>query len=171
MDKDKKKKGCKITAQCIGIVLVCFALGLFVGNTYNYQDLFANMLPHQVNRIHVLHSSSKMSEQGARVVLYALGNEDNDVYEINFSPKPQENGKIYNINGTLKNISDKHFTSIELNFSLLDKDGNKIGDAFARCNGLNTEQTWEFSATNNQIIETDSKITEVILDDAIITTL
>ena len=171
MDKDKKKRGRKITAQCIGIVLFCFALGLFVGNTYNYQDLFANMLPHQVNRVHILHSSSAMSEHGARAVLYALGNEDNDVYEINFNSKPQENGKIYNIDGTLKNISDKHFTSIELNFSLLDKDGNKIGDAFARCDGLNVEQLWKFSATNNQTIETDSKVTKVILDDAIITTL
>ena len=31
MNKEKKKKENRLTAQCLGIVLVVFALGMFIG--------------------------------------------------------------------------------------------------------------------------------------------
>ena len=170
-DKVKKKKGRKLTTQCVAIVLICFALGLFVGNTYNYQDLFVNILPNQSNRVHVVHSTSEMAERGARVVLYGLGDQENDDYDISFNDMPQGKNKIYNVEGSFKNTSNKHFTTVELNFSLLDKNGNKIGDAYAQCDGLNTGQTWKFYATNNKPIEISAVAVKVILDDVIITML
>ena len=90
----------------------------------------------------MIHSSSEAAEHGAKLVLYTLGSEENTEYAIDFDATPQQDiGSIYNVNGTFTNTSDKHFTSVELNFSLLDKDGNKIGDTFAYCDGLNAGQT------------------------------
>ena len=45
------------------------------------------------------------------------------------------------INGLFTNETDEHFTIVELNFSLLDGEGNKVGDAYAECDGLNPGQT------------------------------
>lgn len=173
MEKEKRKrKSKKLTAKCIGFILIFFAVGLFIGNVYNYQDTIANLFSGQVGRVHIIHSSNEMADRGAKIVLYNLGNEKTNIYDINFNDVPQKNaGRIYNIEGSFTNTFDKHFTTVELNFSLLDKDGNKIGDAFTSCSGLNTGQTWNFSATNNKVIETNTQAVSVILDDVIITTL
>lgn len=169
--KSQKKKEHRLTAQCLGIVLIVFALGMFIGYACNYQDILANFFTGKnADRTHVIHSSSEMAERGARVGYYVLGTTENDNYIIEFDDKPQQEiNNYYTVRGTFKNNSQDHFTTVELNFSLLDKNGNKVGDVFAYCNGLNPDQTWSFKAVNPNIINSDSLITSAILDSVIYT--
>ena len=140
--KRKKKKERKLTIQCLGIVFVVFALGMFIGYACNYQDALANFFTGQnTDRTHVIHNSSQMAEHGVRVGYYVLGTTENDNYIIKFDDEPQqEMNNFYTIKGNFKNNSGKHFTTVELNFSLLDKNNNKVGDISAYCDGLNDGQ-------------------------------
>lgn len=170
--KQKKRKEHKLTAQCIGIVLIVFAFGLFMGHTLNYQDIIANLVSHEADSIHVVHNSSEMAEQGARIIFYNLGTTESSSYNISYSDKPQQSAnRFYTVNGEFINITERHFTSIELNFSLLDKSGNKIGDAYAFCEGLNPNQTWKFCAENTKMLGDGLHATSVVLDDIIYTVL
>lgn len=170
MNKGKKKKGNRLTAQCLGIVLVVFALGMFIGYACNYQDVLANFFTGgQADRIHVIHNSSRMAERGVRVGFYVLGTNNNDNYTIKFNNKPEKKNNSYIVNGQFTNKSDEHFTTVELNFSLLDKNKNKIGDIFAYCNGLNANQTWDFTAVDLQNFKLNGNVDSVILDDVIYT--
>ena len=171
-EKQKKKKGQKLTAQCLGIILVIFALGMFVGYSCNYQDTIANFFTGQhADRTHLIHSSSEMAEHGSRVGYYILGSTENENYEIEFNEPEQDVNKFYTIEGTFVNTSGSHFTTVELSFSLLDKDGNKISDAHAYCDGLNSNQTWKFVATNSssQPYMLKDTVASAILDDVLYT--
>lgn len=169
--KKKKKKRRGLTAQCFGIILVVFALGMFIGYACNYQDVLANFFTgNNIDRTHVIHNSSEMAEHGARVGYYVLGTTENDNYSIKFNDKPQQEIKnFYTVEGMFTNNSGQHFTTVELNFSLLDKNGNKVGDIFAYCDGLNADQTWSFKAVNSKIIEPNSPVISATLDNVIYT--
>lgn len=169
--EEKKKKEHRLTAQCLGIVLVVFALGMFIGYACNYQDVLANFFTGKdADRTHIIHNSSKMAERGVRVGYYVLGTTENENYVIEFDDKPQQEiHHYYTVKGTFKNNSNEHFTTVELNFSLLDKNNNKVGDIFAYCDGLNPDQTWSFKAVNSNIIDSDSLVTSAILDSVIYT--
>ena len=169
--KIKKKKEHRLTAQCLGMVLVVFALGMFIGYACNYQDVLANFFTgNGTDRTHVIHNSSEMAEHGVRVGYYVLGTTENNNYIIEFDDKPQQEvDDFYIVKGKFKNNSGQHFTTVELNFSLLDKDNNKVGDVFAYCDGLNDGQVWSFKATNSQMIKPDSQAVSAILDNVIYT--
>lgn len=73
---------------------------------------------------------------------YILGTEESNKYKIKYNDKPEDAiAHRYAIDGLFTNETEEHFATIELNFSLLDKQGNKIGDAYASCDGLNSKQT------------------------------
>lgn len=169
-ERKKKKKEHRF-AQYLGMVLVVFSLGMFIGYACNYQDVVANFFTGQnTDRTHIIHNSSKMAEQGARVGYYVLGTTENDKYNIEFDDElKQKEPGYYSIEGNFTNNSDKHFTTVELNFSLLDKDGNKVGDIYAYCDGLNANQVWKFTAINSEIFKTDVNATSAILDNVIYT--
>lgn len=171
-EKTKKQKEHKLTAQCIGIVLIVFAFGLFVGHTLNYQDIIANLISYEADSVHVVHNSSEMAEEGARIVFYNLGTTKSNSYDITYKEEPEQHiNRFYIIKGEFKNITERHFTTVKLNFSLLDKNGNKVGDAYAFCDGLDTNQTWEFSAENTVILGEDLHAAAAVLDDVIYTVL
>ena len=72
---------------------------------------------------------------------YLLGTEGSDQYVLTYDNVPTSIAENhYTIKGEFVNETEEHFAAIELNFSLLDKEGNKIGDAYASCNGLNPAQ-------------------------------
>ena len=172
MIKEQKKREHKITAQCLGIVLLVFAFGLFIGYTSNYQDIVANLFANEVDSVHVIHNSSEATEHGAKISFYTLGTTKNTDYTIEFNNKPkQEINHFYTIEGKFTNNTDKHFTTVELNFSLLDKEGNKVGDVHGYCDGLNSGQTWKFVADNSKAFKTDTPVISAILDDVIYTML
>ena len=171
MTKKQKTNGCKLTAQCIGIVLIVFALGMFIGYACNYQDVIANFFTGQnTDRTHVVHNSSKIAEHGVRVGYYVLGTTENEKYTIEFNDEiKQGDNNLYSTTGMFTNNSDTHFTTVELNFSLLDKDNNKVGDIHAYCDGLNPGQTWAFKTDYLQNSELSSQPVSAILDDVIYT--
>ena len=172
MTKEQKKREHKITAQCLGIVLIVFALGLFAGYAANHQDIIANLFASKADSIHIIHNSSEAIEHGARMSFYTLGTTENTDYTIKFNEEPkQEINRFYTVEGEFTNNTDKHFTTVELNFSLLDKNGNKVGDIHGYCDGLNPGQTWKFVASNSKVFETNIHATSAILDDVIYTTL
>lgn len=155
MTHDRKK----ITAQCLGIVLICFALGLFLGGWLGHTGIFNN----SANMV-------KIENQIAQDdIHYYLNDEQSSDYKIEFNDIPEHPvAKFYEVSGLFTNTSDRHFKSIELDFSLLDKDKNKIGDLKAYCDGLNAGQSWMFTATNQTNLEVNVAGVEVILDDVII---
>lgn len=171
MTKNKKTEGRKLTAQCLGIVLIVFALGMFIGYACNYQDIIANFFTGQnTDRTHVIHNSSTMAEHGVRVGYYVLGTTENEKYTVEFNDKiKEENDNFYYTAGIFTNNSDEHFTTVELNFSLIDKNNNKVGDIHAYCDGLNSGQTWAFKTDSLQKSELYSQPISVILDDVIYT--
>jgi hypothetical protein len=172
MSRNKSRK--MAAAQYIGAALIVFAFGLFLGHALNYQDIIANIVSNEADSVHVVHNSSKMAEHGARIAFYNLGTTKTESYEINFDENPYHSvNRFYTIGGTFTNKTDRHFTTIELNFSLLDENNNKIGDAYARCDGLNPGQTWSFEAENTTILKLDEQDRAVtaVLDDVIYTVL
>ena len=130
------------------------------------------MFNNETDHVHIIHNSSEATERGSRLSFYTLGTTDNSNYSIEFTDEPkQEIGRFYTIEGQFKNNSNKHFTTVELNFSLLNKDGDKIGDVHAYCDGLNSNQTWKFVAGNSTVLEINERAVSAILDDVIYTTL
>ena len=139
MEKDKTRK---VTAQCIGIVLICFALGLFVGGLFG----------HHVYEDDFLHAQISQEESNTK---YILGSQKTSDYRISFDETPTHSmGENYAIEGEFKNTTEGHFSSIELSFSLLNEEGKKIDDLKACCGGLSPGQAWKFIAIN----EPDSKV-------------
>lgn len=139
MEKNKMRK---VTAQCIGIVLICFALGLFVGGLFGHHIYANDFLQAQINQ----------EESNTK---YILGSQKTSDYRISFDETPAHlMGKNYTIEGEFKNTTEGHFSSVELNFSLLDEEGKKIDDLKACCDGLSPGQAWKFVAAN----EPDSNI-------------
>jgi len=171
-EKVKKQKEHRLTAQCFGIILVVFAFGLFIGHTLNYQDIIANFISHEADSIHIVHNSSEMAEEGARIVFYNLGATESNSYNINYNDEPEQSvNRFYIVSGEFTNTTERHFTTVKLNFSLLDKSGNKIGDAYAFCDGLDPNQTWEFKAENTIRLGEELYAASAVLDDVIYSVL
>lgn len=53
----------------------------------------------------------------------------------------------YNIEGSVKNNTDKNYTYVSITFNLYDADGAQIGTAFDSINNLEANGTWKFKAT------------------------
>ena len=51
------------------------------------------------------------------------------------------------INGSLKNISGKTLSYVQITFALYDEDGAQIGTAVANINNLTKDSVWKYSAT------------------------
>ena len=154
MEKNKMRK---VTAQCIGIVLICFALGLFVGGLFGHHIYANNFLQTQINQ----------EEANTK---YILGSQKTSDYRISFDETPAHSmGKIYTIEGEFKNTTEGHFSFVELNFSLLNEEGAKIGDLKAHCEGLSPGQTWRFVASNQTNTDINGAGYSVMLDDVKIT--
>lgn len=154
MEKDKVRK---VTAQCIGIVLICFALGLFVGGLFGHH-VYANDF---------LHTQVGQEESNTK---YILGSQKTSDYRISFDETPAHSmGGNYTIEGEFKNTTEGHFSFIELNFSLLDEEGKKIDDLKACCGGLSPGQAWKFIATNEPDSDINGAGYTVMLDAVKIT--
>lgn len=127
MEKEKNK----ITAQCIGIVLVCFAIGMFTGSWI-----------YHINSINQVQGFNITNEE------YYLGGTDSSDYRIDFNKNPDYDTikQCYKTEGVFTNTTEGHMKSVKLNFSLLDKDGNKIYGLTADCTGLHPGQSWKFLA-------------------------
>lgn len=155
-----KDKGRRITAQCIGIVLICFALGIFVGGVLDHICLNSDLGRQSEVKVESITPKTH----------YYLGGQDTSDYRIEFNNNPEHPiARFYNTSGEFTNTTESHFSSVELNFSLLDKDSNKIGDLKAYCDGLCPGQTWKFVASTQTNLEVDATGVNVMLDDVIIT--
>lgn len=155
--------------RIIGAALIFCALGLSVGGLVAYSHISNNLIS-----LNNEHGITQVIDENNRIdyfqIHYILGSEESDKYSINYSSQPETVvTNRYGISGLFVNETNEHFTAVELNFSLLDKDGNKIGDAYANCNGLNSKQGWNFIATNMNVIEVNAKAVSAILDDVRIT--
>lgn len=138
--------------QIIGIGLICFALGLFIGSVAEGKfGLFDELFKRDDAGIYYEikdHDSPAVTAGYVHLETQAPSSE----YSIDYDAKPSYLDSKYQIEGYFINISERHFSSIELKFSLFDEDNNKIGDAVARCEGLSPSQQWKFTATNTNII-------------------
>ena len=138
----------KLWWQIIGIGLICFALGLFIGSVAEGKfGLFDELFQRDDAGIYYEikdHDSPAVTAGYVHLETQAPSSE----YSIDYNDKPSYSDSKYQIEGYLVNISERHFSSIELKFSLFDVDNNKIGDAIAKCEGLSPGQQWKFTATN-----------------------
>ena len=145
--RDEKRR---ITAQCIGIILICFALGMFIGGLVDHISF-----------------TQTSHEQTATNEIHYLGGADSSDYYIEFNNELKRTSDGFEIEGLFVNTTKKHMRSIELNFSLLDQDNNKIDDLIISCNGLHSEQAWKFSTKTN--LDIDISSITIMLDDVTVT--
>jgi len=68
--------------------------------------------------------------------------EEMDKYQLVYGNVPKQTiAQFYAVEGTFTNTTEDHLVSVELNFSLLDKNDMKIGDVYATCDGLKPGET------------------------------
>ena len=60
--------------------------------------------------------------------------------------KQYSDGFSYYVEGTVKNLKDKDFTYVQIEFVCYDKDGNNLGTAIDNTNNLLANETWKFKA-------------------------
>ena len=126
---------------------------LLNGNEGVYYELHDDDAPYITQGFYHLESQAPSSE-----------------YSIDYDKVPSAlSNKVYYVDGFFTNSSEKHFNSIRLKFSLLDKDKNKIGTAIAYCDGLAAGQVWKFSASNTAVIESKAVVVSAALDSTDIT--
>lgn len=69
---------------------------------------------------------------------------------------------LMNIEGSMKNISGKTLSYVQITFALYDKDGAQIGTAVANINNLTKDSVWKYSATPLTMDEWSSfELTEI----------
>ena len=155
--------------RIIGAALICCALGLSIGGIVFYSHVSRSLISLNTEHgiVQVVDEKNKISYFQTH---YILGLNSSDKYTIDYNSTPEVvNENHFHVNGLFTNETDEHFTIVELNFSLLDGEGNKVGDAYAECDGLNPGQTWNFTAITRSTSETKIDATAVILDDVRIT--
>ena len=60
--------------------------------------------------------------------------------------KQYSDGYSYYVEGTVKNLKDKDFSYVQIEFVCYDKDGNNIGTALDNTNNLLSNETWKYKA-------------------------
>ena len=165
--RDEKRR---ITAQCIGIILICFALGMFIGGLVDHISF-----------------TQTSHEQTATNEIHYLGGADSSDYYIEFNNELKRTSDGFEIEGLFVNTTKKHkcqdagsiqetaaaFSKAE-NASILFvkifmkcQENNKIDDLIISCNGLHSEQAWKFSTKTN--LDIDISSITIMLDDVTVT--
>ena len=119
----------------------------------------------------IYHINSINQVQGFNITNeeYYLGGMDSSDYRIDFNKNPDYDTikQCYKTEGVFTNTTEGHMKSVKLNFSLLDKDGNKIYGLTADCTGLHPGQSWKFLAISQSDLRGIPECS-VMLDSVII---
>lgn len=76
----------------------------------------------------------------------ATTNNEKFTLEDGHTGSTDEYGMSYNIEGSIKNNTDKQYSYVQVTFNLYDSDGAQIGTALANINNLEANGLWKFKA-------------------------
>ena len=132
-----KLKNCKHCGKEIAkSAKTCPSCGGKLGSPFIVRVLFA-----VIGIIVIVVGCSKMFDDAAKEIekeqKESFSHEVTKQYSDDFS---------YYVEGTVKNLKNRDFSYVQIEFVCYDKDGNNIGTALDNTNNLLANETWKFKA-------------------------